>query len=414
MIFALLLILQSPGPSCAAVPDCRAQALAAAAQGDFERFHDLIWRAVQKGRPNDPDLMYLLARAQSLSGRPDDALVMLGRIADLGVATDAATNEDFARVRLLQNWPALAVRLAALSSSVPSATARSAPAPSASAAPSAPSPLPPSAPTPETLSFVPSVSDPIGLAHDAVSRRFVLGDRATGRLLIVDEISRHVVNYVSAASAGFYEDITAFTIDARRGDLWVVSAKETGDAATSALHKLQLVSGRTLLEVPLPEASRPARFAAVTVTDDGTVYVLDSVGARIFRLRPGARALETVMHLGIKAPAMLTHADDRILYVANDDGVSRIDLETRVAKPVKSAEHLTGFGALAWHAGSLIGIEGLEEKTAIVRVTLDAAGTRVLGREILVTSPHSTAGVLAGSSYYYLADAGAIRRLDLR
>ncbi|HYT74959.1 MAG TPA: hypothetical protein VEL79_09455 [Vicinamibacterales bacterium] len=411
MIFALLLILQSPAQSCATVPDCRAQALAAAAQGDFERFHDLIWRAVQKGRPNDPELMYLLARAQALSGRPDDALVMLGRIADLGVATDAATNEDFARVRLLQNWPTLAARLAALSSSAPSATARSAPAPSPLFPPA---PLAPSAPTPETLSFVPTISDPIGLAHDAVSRRFVLGDRATGRLLIVDEISRHVVNYVSAASAGFYDDITAFTIDARRGDLWVVSTKETGDAATSVLHKLQLVSGRTLLEVPLPEASRPARFAAVTVTDEGTVYVLDAVGARLFRLRPGARTLETVMHLGIKAPATLTHADDRILYIANDAGVIRIDLETRAAKPVTSAEHLTGFGALAWHAGSLIGIEGLEEKTAIVRVKLDAAGTRVLGREILVTSPHGTAGVLAGSSYYYLAEAGAIRRLDLR
>ena len=47
-------------------------------------FHDLAWRAVQKGKPNDPDLMLLLARAQSLSGRPGDALVMLGRIVDLG------------------------------------------------------------------------------------------------------------------------------------------------------------------------------------------------------------------------------------------------------------------------------------------------------------------------------------------
>ena len=96
--------------------------------------------------------------------------------------------------------------------------------------------------------------DPRGLAHDTVSRRFVLGDRKAGRLLIVDEVSHNLVNYVSAASAGFYPELTAFTLDARRGDLWVVSATRTGKggAAASVLHKLQLVSGRALLEARTP------------------------------------------------------------------------------------------------------------------------------------------------------------------
>ena len=48
--------------------------------------------------------MYLLARAQSLSGRPGDALVMLRRLAQLGVPTDAAENDDFRRVRALAGW----------------------------------------------------------------------------------------------------------------------------------------------------------------------------------------------------------------------------------------------------------------------------------------------------------------------
>src|SRR5205085_9436455 len=195
MILALLLLIhQAPPASCTDVRDCRQQALAAAAERDYARFHDLAWRAVQKGRPNDPDLMYLLARAQSLSGHLDDAAVMLGRIADLGVETDAATNEDFALVRLLKDWPALAVRLAAVSPSAPGASPStpSAPAPAAvstSSAPVATAPSSSSAPVSsapaDALSFAPAVSDPIGLAHDAVSRRFVLGDRQAGRLLIV-------------------------------------------------------------------------------------------------------------------------------------------------------------------------------------------------------------------------------------
>jgi hypothetical protein len=102
----LLLSLSQSAP-CADGGACRQAALDAAARGDFETFHDLAWRAAQKGRPNDPELMYLLARAQSLSGRPSDALVMLRRLAQMGVRTDARDNADFERVRGLPAWPEL-------------------------------------------------------------------------------------------------------------------------------------------------------------------------------------------------------------------------------------------------------------------------------------------------------------------
>ena len=87
---------------------CSELALEARARGAYEAFHDLAWRAVQTGRPNDPDLMYLLARAQALSGRRRDALVMLRRLAESGIVTDAATDEDFRRVRELPEWPYIA------------------------------------------------------------------------------------------------------------------------------------------------------------------------------------------------------------------------------------------------------------------------------------------------------------------
>jgi hypothetical protein len=47
-------------------------------------------------------------------------------------------------------------------------------------------------------------------------------------------------------------------------------------------------------------------------------------------------------------------------------------------------------------------------------VKLDPAGTRAIRREILVGSLHRTAGTLVGDRYYYLAESGAIRRLELR
>jgi hypothetical protein len=242
----------------------------------------------------------------------------------------------------------------------------------------------------------------------------VLGDRKAHRLLIVDEISHHVVNYVSAASAGFYDDLTAFTIDSRRGDLWVVSNKGDGDASVSVLHKLQLVSGRTLFEVRAPDAAAPVRLVGVTVTPDGTVYALDQVNARIFRVRPGARTLETMTRIDAASPTALTAADDRTLFVATKDGLVRVDVTSRTATPVKSADTLSGFDSLAWRAGSLIGVERVAGSSLVVRIPLDAAGTRAQPRAILAASPDATVGALAGDAYYYVAAEGVIRRLTLK
>src|SRR5258706_8770383 len=128
-------------PGCRDSQECRQLALDAASRGEYETFHDLAWRAVQTGPRNDAALMYLLARAQVLSGRAHDALVMLQRLAEMGVATDAATDADFKPTRELPGWPEVAAAIARVG-----ATALNpAPEPSRSAAARGPS-APPASP----------------------------------------------------------------------------------------------------------------------------------------------------------------------------------------------------------------------------------------------------------------------------
>ncbi len=474
LLFALALFLQTPAaPACGDLADCRTQAEAAAARGDFETFHDLAWRTIQKGRRNDTDLMFLLARAQSLSGRPDDALVMLQRIVDLGGKPDVAANPDFARVRELARWPELAARLgiptdgsaggappaadapptpagkpADASAAVkpgeamPATPGRSAgasprgartpgdalsategrPASSAPASggkpetplSTAPAGAPASAASEPAFTFeAPDGLAPIALGHDAVSRRFLLADRVGAQLVIIDEVSHHVVHYASAATAGFYGDLTGFAIDARRGDLWVVSAKGSGDAAASALHKLQLVSGRTLMRVTLPDSIGPVKLAAVAVTPDGTVYAIDAVDPRLLRVRAGSRELEVVARLDVTNPTALTAPDDRLLYVASDEGLSRVDLTSNKTTRVKSVEKLTQFASLAWRNGALLGVERVADSYLVVRVALDASGLRAQPRAILAASSDRIVGTLTPDGYFYLA-GGSIRLVKLR
>ena len=160
---------QTASAGCATREACRAEALIAEAAGDFERFHDLSWRAVQKSKPNDPELMAMLARAMARSGRPGDAIVMLSRLADMGVKADAS-GDEFTVVRTLKDWPAVQAKLDALGgppvtdaappAATPSATTPSAttPPPEAAAALGKPEAAKPESAKPEPRTAVTAVT----------------------------------------------------------------------------------------------------------------------------------------------------------------------------------------------------------------------------------------------------------------
>ena len=394
---------------CGAWQDCRRLADDAAARQDFETFHDLAWRAVQAGPKNDPDLMYLLARAQSLSGRPDDALVMLRRLAALGVPNDAATDDDFRRVRALPRWADVAGE-----GTVPASVPKSAPEPGTVAEPGRKSVA-----TLDMLRFTVTPFSPAGLAYDGVSRRFIIGDRHARKLAVVDEFSQHVANLAGAQATGFGE-IAALEIDPHDGTLWVVSA----DDRRTALHKLQLVSARSLATYGAGESLGPARFADVAVTTDSAVFALDSARHRVFRLRPKAPALEVAVTLPDNRPSSMAPASDALLYVAHDGGITRVDLLAWKTAPVKASAgvDLAGIRRLRWHRGALIAIQqaGASGYRAI-RIALDRAGRNatkvdVLDAALATTDP--TAATVAGGVLYYLASGpGAemiVRRVVLR
>jgi hypothetical protein len=241
----------------------------------------------------------------------------------------------------------------------------------------------------------------------------VIGDAPSRRLLIVDQVSKHVVPYVSAASAGFFDALTALTIDARRGDLWVASARGSGAKAESVVHKLQLVSGRGLMEAHPADSLRGVRIVDLVVVPDGTVYALDAAGGRILRLRPGARTLDVALRIDVPNPSALAAVDDRVLYVASDRGLMRVDASARAVQAVKSVEDLSGFTSLAWHNGALYGVQRASGASLAVRIALDSAGTRAQPRAILAAAAEPIVGTVTDGAFYYLL-LGAIHRLPTR
>jgi hypothetical protein len=403
--------------TCSAVDDCRRLALEAAARDDFETFHDFAWLTVRKGRPNDPDLMYLLARAQSLSGRPHDALVMLRRLAGLGVATDADTNDDFRRVRALTGWTEFAALAAEIrdkkvlrSDPVQRATPSGASpgAPTASAAPAAPSPRgAPAGPSDSAsrsgaLTIARRSFAPVGLAYDAVSRRFIAGDRRANKLMVLDEEFRRVNDLAAAASAGFF-GLTALEIDRRRGDLWVSNAKD--DGSETGLHKLQLISGRVLQVFPLPSTHGPARFGDITVTGEGAILALDVLGKRIFRLWDGTYA--PPLTIEADGPQSITALDEHVVYVATPTGLLRVDLVSHAVAPVRGRRgvNLKGLAHIRAHRGSIIGVQREGGTLRLINVSLHAARAQALSARVITDVPIADPTSLAidGDTLHYLA-----------
>jgi sugar lactone lactonase YvrE len=273
--------------TCHDVPSCRTAALEAKERKDFEAFHDLAWLTYRKGKPDDPELMLLLARAQSLSGRPGDAIVMLERLTARGIATDAATSEDFESVRALSRWGGVAPSGAAAvapSREAPPAPSRDAkpapggeakPAPSREAAKAAP--RDPSAP----LSFTTLLS-PTALAYDAVSKRYLIADREAKRIAVIDESSGHVSTLAGALAR--LGEINGIAIDSRQGDLWVVTSAEEG----ISLSRLQLISGRELGAARITGVKAPVtgvafvRGLGVVVSDEqGDIWRVSASGKSV-------------------------------------------------------------------------------------------------------------------------------------
>jgi len=423
MLASLLMLVTLVAPQagrdvgCSTLNECRTMALAAADQREYERFHDLSWRAVQLGPRNDPALMSMLARAQALSGRPHDALVMLDRLAGMGVAVETDT-EEFAVTRQLPGWAEISARieLARRTGTPIAATpapAAAAPPPTAApaAAPATTTPPTPASPPQEAIRLPTGALAPRGFAYDAVSSRFLFGDRLGRKLVVVGEPSNRATDFVRADSAGF-QDIVSLEIDEKRGDLWVLSAAPAGGAGT--LHKLQLVSGRPLKSFAVPPALEPVTLVDLSVTASGAVFVLDAAGAQLLVLRPGAAALERVAKFeAADAVSLSVDGEERVAYVAHGQGVLRIDLRARSVAPLTAPQSVSidRVERMRWRARGLIAIQVAGDGSrSIVRLDLNPSGRAVtqattLERPASTTKPISM--TFSGEDLVYLAEAAS-------
>ena len=250
-----------------------------------------------------------------------------------------------------------------------------------------------------------------GLAYDAVSRRFVIGDALGRKLIVVGVGSDRADDMVHGDSAGF-DDVVALDIDEKRGDLWVASAADTD--GESALHRLQLVSARPLNTYRAAPSMGSMRLVDLSVQASGDVIALDSSGNRLLALARGGSAMTVAMSLKLSGAKSVAARDDSVLYVAHDDGIARIDLRsgTIAALTAQKGFDLRRFDAIRAHRNALIGLQTTPPGSRqLVRLNLNAAGRAVTEGTVIDPRVSETDGRLSltitGDELYYLATDAA-------
>ena len=417
-----------PPAACTTWRDCQTRALAAEQEKDFEAFHDFAWRTVQVGPKNDFTLLLLLARAQALSGRPHDALVMLERLATNPAVASVLTDEAFERTRELPGWPEVEARITSARDGASAPTPASARTPgstgrAAVAAPEARTPTTAGASPPpsisstrpavtsiavaatETARFAAPAFTVASLAYDSVSDRAIVADRSDRKVIVASRT--RASDLVRGDSAGFH-DITATAADPIRGDLWVASGNAVG---MFEMHRLQLLSGRPLKTYALN--AQPCRIVDVAVSRDGRVFALDAAVGRILEWHPGGAAFEPLVSFDAHEVSSLALAEREgapaLAYVADADGVIRIDLATRRATRLgtSDAAPLPPIERVRVSGRSLIAVVRDGDVRRLVRLELARGGVVIDHLTPIETSePLGAAGLftVSGDELFYLGN----------
>jgi hypothetical protein len=372
-----------------ALSQAYARVRSAAARGDWAA----VARASEEAlalNAGDDSLAYTAAAAWAMAGRSEEAYRGLERLAALGSAQVPQTGD----------FPGLGgeryERAAqALARNVPRAHA--------------------------PIAFSLAQRDLIaeGIAHDPKTGTFFVSSIYHRKVVAVHPDG--TVRDFAAAPALPLHSTLGLRVDPERRLLWVASAytpsmKGALDAekGQSALHKLDLDTGRELARYPRGGDRRPHLLNDLAVARDGSVYVTDSEAGEVLRLPPGGSDFEIVVPAGRHFyPNGITLSDDgRTLFFADYlQGVSALRLDTRELRTLPHPRGVSthGFDGLYFHQGALVGVENGTGPGRVVRLRLSPGHERVAGAEVLEAAHPlariPTTGVIADGALHLIVNS---------
>ena len=186
------------------------------------------------------------------------------------------------------------------------------------------------------------------------------------------------------------------------------------DKGRAALVAYDYATRKLRATYPLPADGREHVLGDFALAADGTVYVTDSTTPAIWRLTPGAEALERWIaypwFVSLQGATLST--DGRHLYVADyANGIWRIDPATKEAVVLKAPAGSTLYGIDGIYAapGALIAVQNGVNPQRVLRIDLDAKGeasaVRVLAQGHAALKD-AALGQIVNGRFHFVGDSG--------
>lgn len=216
--------------------------------------------------------------------------------------------------------------------------------------------------------------------------------------------------------------IYGLALDAARGRLWATTAAgptcegyDPADSGRTALLAYDLRAGKRLTRVELPRDGAKHVLGDLTLGRDGTVYLTESLGGGVYRLRLGAITLDTLAPSGtFRSPQMPVLALDgrRLLIPDYPRGLAALDIASgRVAWLAKPRTLASGGIDGLYRVGRhLVAIQNGTSPHRILELTLDPGETRVESWRVLEQASEwlgePNHGVRVRDDLYFIGNSG--------
>jgi len=258
------------------------------------------------------------------------------------------------------------------------------------------------------------------IAYDPRGDKFYISSVRHSKILAVDR---------KGASAEFARGvwpILALGVDSKRRILWASTAAlpegigyRKEDEGRSALLKYSLDSGALSKSYDLKNDAKHS-LGDMTVSAAGDVYVSDGEGA-VYWVDHAKDTLDVLVPKGVfhspQTPA-LSAGGRRLLVPDYSRGIGIVDLASRQVKLLEHPKELPldGIDGMYLSGRTLIAIQNGTAPERLIRMTLDAALTRVLEWETIEANwtglGDPTHGVVVRDQFYFIANSGWDRMAD--
>jgi len=256
---------------------------------------------------------------------------------------------------------------------------------------------------------------PEGMAFDGRTGRVYAGSAATQRIVWTDRSGAlHELVPSRAGGLGFP---AGMKVDAARKRLCVASAASFGPGkdipgAVTGILCFALADGRPVRALRLP-AGRTGFLNDLAIDpSSGTLYTTNtSTGAVMQATERDTQLRELLPDETVPgANGIALDSGGRVLFVAGDEGITRVDLATgKAARLERAAQIVDGsIDGLYFWKGALVGVQNGVHPGRVVRFGLDGQLRRLERMEVLeayapwIDGP--TTGAIDGDSLLYLAN----------